>query len=179
MVTGGRNEGQAAGEKGKIQCCSRPCSSLKAHLDTSWFLRWGFEPFSPDISKFQHTNISKFHSQESKVLGDRYLLLVQTQRLVIVPVLTSGYSFGQFLLVMQVCTSAFFLPFIALPDVFSQQAHNSASTQLKCLGNASGCLKCKGTEMISAIKLFILMEVRQAPGIFAPAIACSLHCCAP
>lgn len=71
------------------------------------------------------------------------------------------------------------LPFIALPDVCSQQTHNSASMQLKCLGNASGCLKCKGTKMISAIKLFILMEVRQAPGIFAPVIACSIDCCTP
>lgn len=89
------------------------------------------------------------------MLGDRYLLLVQTQRLVIVPFLTSGYSLGHFLLKNAGLHLCFLLPFITLPDVSSEQAQNSASTQLKCLGNASGCLKCKGTEMISTIKLFI------------------------
>lgn len=96
--------------EGKIQHCSQPCFSLRAHLDTSWLLRCGFEPFSPD----RHAKISIFCSQELEVLGARYLLLVQSQRRGIVPGLTSGYSFGPFLLEMQVWTSAFFLPFITL-----------------------------------------------------------------
>lgn len=93
--------------EGKIQHCSQPCSSLRAHLDTSWLLRCGLEPFSPD----RHANISTFCSQELEMLGARYLLLVQSQRFGIVPVFTSGHSFGPFLLEMQVCTSAFFPTF--------------------------------------------------------------------
>lgn len=107
VVSSDRNEGQAAGEKGKTQLCSQPCSSFRAHLDISWLLSCVFEPLVPD----RHTNTSKFHSQELKVLGARPLLLVQTQRLAIVLVLTSGYSFVPFLREMQLCTSDFFPTF--------------------------------------------------------------------
>lgn len=152
-LCGNRRQRQGAGcwgERGKMQYYVQSCSSVRARLYASWVLEWGFDPSNPH----RHAIVSRFHSQELKMLGDRYLLLVQTQ--------TCNCSiFDLWIFIWTLSPEnaglhlCFLLPFITLPDVSSEQAHNSASMQLKCLGNASGCLKCKGTEMISAIKLFI------------------------